>query len=113
MTVREGAAISASFPGSKFFLSLGWHAAVAQDGLLFDNKHPEGIAGDHYPQADDVIQRVICMEYPERPEGLFAPLQEPQNRGSEPAEVSQYPEYDTPNKSPVPRTPESMSGSSA
>jgi hypothetical protein len=61
MPVRESAQITTDFPGSSFYLSLGYHAAVARDGMVFDNHHPDGVPGDQYPRADDVIVRVICM----------------------------------------------------
>ncbi len=64
MSVREAARISCDFPGGKFYLSTGRHAAVVKDGMVFDNAHPDGVAPDQYPLADDVCVRVICTDQP-------------------------------------------------
>ncbi len=70
MTAMAGAEISSEFPGAKFYFSLSCdHAAVAMDGMLYDNHHPDGIAADQYPFSDKIIRRVICMQSRDRGEG--------------------------------------------
>jgi hypothetical protein len=62
MTAAEAAQISSEFPSSAFYFSLSCdHAVVAQDGKLFDNGHPTGIAGDQHPFSGEVDRGVICM----------------------------------------------------
>jgi hypothetical protein len=58
----RGAGISWELPDAKFIFSFDDHVAVAADGMLFDNRHPDGVAAYQYLDGDAVIQCVICLD---------------------------------------------------